>query len=296
MKTNRRSKLTQIFISHADEDKKDAECLKNWLSMAYTGIDVFLSSANGIHCGENPSKALEGAMGEADILIVLLSPIAVSKPWIVFEAGAVCGRHKTVLPLLCKGATNVAMVPAPIRAMFQVKLASRKNEFQDFLNGLTRVIGNPPANDSQSLRRRLSKKSADKKFLKSGQVISSFFCRATADAIEIKLFDGELTKSTTLRDVLPKEIRPLYDKYQGTNLTFQVALARCPTFCRENPKLFGKIRDANFWALNDHVVKGVKTPHLDPIFSRPLVEIYHEMNQREKSRRGRTGGTGPLEN
>lgn len=279
LKTKKRINLKQVFISHADEDKKDAECLKNWLFASYTGIDVFLSSANGIHCGENPSKALEGAMGEADVLIALLTPMSMNKPWIVFETGAVCGRRKKVLPLLCKGAKDVTAVPDPMRTMFQVNVVSRNNDFQDFLNELGTAIGDRHKQDAQSLRRRLMKKGTYENSIGTVPAASTPFCRTTADVIEIKLHDGELPQSTTLRDVLPSEIRSIYETYTGIDITFQVALAHCGSFRRENPKLYNVIRDANFWTLHDHMVKAVKKPRLAPIFSRPLVEIYRNLNQ-----------------
>ena len=146
-----------IFISHASEDSRMADAVKSWIKLAYNSVNVFLSSANGIHCGENPDKTLTNAIQNADVLILLLTPISTGKPWLVFEAGGVFGRKKTVLPILCNGVT-LEKVPSPIRQLFQVKDTKSRDEFTDFLNKIDSAVRQRHAKSGEGLRAKLKKR------------------------------------------------------------------------------------------------------------------------------------------
>ena len=155
-----RKKPPQIFISHvASSDKEIAKKFRDWIRVSYhkTNVGVFVSSADGINPGAVPATEIEQALRSTDALIVLLSNKALKSDWIVFEPAFVLGRKKTVLPLLCNGA-SFSEVPSSIKYMLQLKDASDANQFAQTISKLDTVIGCPHEESYEELRNSLSQK------------------------------------------------------------------------------------------------------------------------------------------
>lgn len=98
-----------IFISHAAEsDREMANKFKAWIMREYglQSENVFVSSSPDSISGDDFYTAKIGlALKRESVMIVLLSPAAIKKRWIVFETGVGFGRDSLLPPILCKGAT-----------------------------------------------------------------------------------------------------------------------------------------------------------------------------------------------
>lgn len=150
--------IPRIFISHATEDKEIAKILKERLVQTAHPfpISVFVSSDNGIDCGANPTKAIKNAAVASDVMISLLTPCSILKPWILFEAGCAWGRGITVLPIYFGGLTP-SQLPGPIQANFQAKKAEDPNEISNMLRALGETTGIHFALDCGSLAAEFQK-------------------------------------------------------------------------------------------------------------------------------------------
>lgn len=145
-----------IFISHAAEEDKDiAEAFQHWLNTAYKGrIKVFVSSTDGIHPTEMPSTAMQKALDEASVLLVLHTPNSTDKHWITYESGWAMGGKKISLHLLCKGA-SVDGIAAPIKTMSEIKNVADENHFKEIISVLNDTIGICNTEPFEQLRRIL---------------------------------------------------------------------------------------------------------------------------------------------
>ena len=159
-----REVVKQIFISHvANEDKKEAEELSNWLKTAYKNIEVFVSSLNSIECGSDPMSTLVEGLSKTDALILLMTPPAMKNFWVVFEAGFVFGKHRkkkrchNVFPLICKGA-RIPDLPKPIISLMQAKDVTEGDGLEQALASLSKVLDQPYTKSVDTLRESLSRK------------------------------------------------------------------------------------------------------------------------------------------
>lgn len=107
----------QIFISHITEDAGAAARLKLRLTEDFLDLlVVFLSSdTESIAAGEEWFASLSEALRNSSIFIVLCSPIAVSRPWVNFEAGAAWMRNIPLIPV-CFGGLRPRDLPMPLSA------------------------------------------------------------------------------------------------------------------------------------------------------------------------------------
>jgi hypothetical protein len=94
-----------VFISHINEEKDTAICLKEFLreSLGW-GLQVFVSSDyESISGGEIWFNKIVDALKSSPVEIVLLSPNSVSRQWINFEAGVGIGAGVLVIPVVVHG-------------------------------------------------------------------------------------------------------------------------------------------------------------------------------------------------
>jgi hypothetical protein len=108
---------TQIFISHITEDAALAARLKLRMTEDFLGqLTVFLSSdTESIAAGEVWFSSVSEALRNSSIFIALCSPIAVTRPWVNFEAGAAWMREIPVIPA-CFGGLRPRDLPMPLAA------------------------------------------------------------------------------------------------------------------------------------------------------------------------------------
>ncbi|HEX8672409.1 MAG TPA: toll/interleukin-1 receptor domain-containing protein [Longimicrobium sp.] len=128
----------QIFVSHIHEERDLAIAIKNTIEDCFLGsVRVFVSSDTGdLRSGDDWFERIAGTLREAQMVVLILSDVSISRPWINFEAGAAwfTGTH-TVLPV-CVGGMQISRLPPPFH---------RKQALQ---------LGGPPDFDRLSRRSR----------------------------------------------------------------------------------------------------------------------------------------------
>lgn len=137
-----KKKIPIVFISHyAHEDSELAKKFKQWIETHYKvqKVKVFASSAEScIKTGTFFMSKIGQMLTMKDVLISLLTPASMSRPWVIFETGAgVCA--KALLPILCRGAQKKDLVP-PFQEL-QIKDASIPSQFHEVLRELDKALG-----------------------------------------------------------------------------------------------------------------------------------------------------------
>src|SRR5690349_13398968 len=95
----------RVFISHFTAEKKIAASFQNFFRDAFPSVDVFRSSdAESIPTGEGQYRTIIDALTSSEVMIVLLSPDSVRRPWVPFETGFGLGRGAKVITLLLRQA------------------------------------------------------------------------------------------------------------------------------------------------------------------------------------------------
>ena len=119
---------TQIFISHITEEAGIAAMLKLRMTEDFLGqLTAFLSSdTESIAAGEEWFSSVSGALRNSSIFIVLCSPVAVSRPWVNFEAGAAWMREIPVIPI-CFGGLRPRDLPMPLSARQGLELTNAQD-------------------------------------------------------------------------------------------------------------------------------------------------------------------------
>ena len=143
-------KKFRVFISHyANADKEIAAKLKEWIETQYQSkVKVFASSSehngvtiNSIKSGTFATSEIDTNLATHDVLITLLTPTSIKRPWVIFESGAGFGRGKTFIPILCKGLTRESIDKNnPLREL-EVRSASAPSNFNTILQELDAALG-----------------------------------------------------------------------------------------------------------------------------------------------------------
>jgi len=115
--------MASIFMSFIHEEEQVASNVKSFipLILGHT-IDTFMSSdKNAIYAGEDWMKRIFEELGTAKVLVSMLSPVSVQRPWINFEAGAAWMRDAKVIPV-CFGGLPVDGLPKPYSILQAVEI------------------------------------------------------------------------------------------------------------------------------------------------------------------------------
>jgi hypothetical protein len=87
-------------------------------------IESFMSSdEEAIYAGEDWMGRILGELKEAKVLISMLSPISVKRPWINFEAGAAWMGAAKVIPV-CFGGLKIGELPKPYSSLQAIELGT----------------------------------------------------------------------------------------------------------------------------------------------------------------------------
>src|SRR6185369_15401154 len=108
-------KTVQIFVSHISEEREVALALQRMLQDLFSGDgEVFTSTdSRSILPGADWLQCIEGALGQADVVIVLCSRASVQRPWVQFELGAAWMRKLLIIPV-CHSGMKVVDLPMPL--------------------------------------------------------------------------------------------------------------------------------------------------------------------------------------
>jgi hypothetical protein len=102
-----RSKNKTVFVSHVSEDASVAGRLKRAIARDFLGlVTPFVSSdTSSVAAGEDWLVAIDTALKESSLLVVLCSARSIRRPWINFEAGAAWVRGIPLVPACHDGFT-----------------------------------------------------------------------------------------------------------------------------------------------------------------------------------------------
>ena len=146
-----------LFVSHISEESKYAALLKEMIHDDFLDLaECFTSSDIGsIGAGENWLTAVEGAMRDAEAVIVLCSEASVRRPWVQFEVGAAWMRGVPVIPV-CHSGMKTGDLQMPLSLRQGVELPTETG-IEKLYEGIARIleIKRPPK--PRDLAERLAK-------------------------------------------------------------------------------------------------------------------------------------------
>jgi hypothetical protein len=137
-----------VFVSHTEADKPIADALSEAIDRLFKGkVTVSYSTKRGgdgaVRAGENWFTWIGTQVSNSRVTVVLLTPRSVSKPWLLWETGAVYGAAlmqggesaRTVRPLLYR--LDADDMPSPLRASnVQSLRGDRSEDIEEFLSQL----------------------------------------------------------------------------------------------------------------------------------------------------------------
>ncbi len=121
------TKKQVIFISHISTEKTVANILKREIEVVFgDDVEVFVSSIPGsIEPGSDWLNGIQKKMNDATIVIVLITPISITRTWIWFEIGAswlkMIKKELNIYPL-CAPEIDLGSLPEPLSRLQALSL------------------------------------------------------------------------------------------------------------------------------------------------------------------------------
>ena len=115
--------MADIFMSFIHEEGLVAESIQDFIGKLFgEAASVFRSSDEGaIYAGDDWMAKIITELSTAKVLISILSPNSISRPWINFEAGAARINKIKVIPV-CVGGLKIADLPKPYSSLQGVEI------------------------------------------------------------------------------------------------------------------------------------------------------------------------------
>jgi hypothetical protein len=105
--------MADVFISFIHEEQPVAAAVQQLLRASLHTEKVFLSSDEWqIFAGEQWLERIKQELAKAHVVVLLLSPRSVERPWVNFEAGAAWLTGKVIIPSCFCGLSKGAL-PKP---------------------------------------------------------------------------------------------------------------------------------------------------------------------------------------
>jgi hypothetical protein len=102
--------MAHVFISFIHEEQAIATAIQEVLSGLLPANDVFISADNyQVFAGEIWLEKIRRELDEAKVVVLMLSPASIKRPWINFEAGAAWLTGKALIPVCFGGLTKGSM-------------------------------------------------------------------------------------------------------------------------------------------------------------------------------------------
>jgi hypothetical protein len=117
--------VADVFISFIHEEVIVASWVSRFIAEIFEpNVGVFQSSDRStIYAGEEWMKRIFEELQSAKVLVSLLSPESVGRPWINFEAGAAWMGNVKVIPVLFAGLT-ITTLPKPYSSLQAVEIGN----------------------------------------------------------------------------------------------------------------------------------------------------------------------------
>jgi hypothetical protein len=122
--------MATIFMSFIHEEKFSASCVSFFIkNVLGHSIDTFMSSdETAIYAGEDWMTRILKELETAKVLISMLSPDSVKRPWINFEAGA-AWMGKTIVIPVCFGGLTIAQLPKPYSSLQALEIETHEGAY-----------------------------------------------------------------------------------------------------------------------------------------------------------------------
>jgi hypothetical protein len=105
--------MADVFISFIHEEQAVATAVQKILRVSLSKQNVFLSSDEWqIFAGEQWLERIKEELKSAKVVVLMLSPTSVNRPWVNFEAGAAWLTGKLLIPA-CFGGLSEGDLPKP---------------------------------------------------------------------------------------------------------------------------------------------------------------------------------------
>jgi len=139
-----------IFISHITQEKEIACVIKSFIEEKFLGIvDVFVSShEESLKLGDDWMSTIKNSMIDCTMIIVICSPISITRPWINFESGAGWIKGTPVIPL-CHSGLSPGKLPVPLNS-FQGGILNKKEDIEKLFNRIASVLEMKPPNSNDN--------------------------------------------------------------------------------------------------------------------------------------------------
>lgn len=117
----------RLFVSHISEEGDVAALLKQTMEEDFLHLVELFTSSDivSITTGEDWLGAVERAMNEAAVVIVLCSKASVQRPWVQFEIGAAWMKQVPIIPV-CHSGMKVTELPMPLSRLQGVELGTAR--------------------------------------------------------------------------------------------------------------------------------------------------------------------------
>lgn len=135
----------RIFISHIHEEAEIGAVLKRWIEDAFPGeVEAFVSSdPRDLPGGKQWLSEIEAKLRDPGncLLISVLSPASIGRPWISLEFGGAWIRGTPIFPL-CHSGQASSSLPRPL-GDFQGAAMEQKNVGELIINAIARAAALP---------------------------------------------------------------------------------------------------------------------------------------------------------
>lgn len=143
--------LVKVFVSHAHVDTAIAEALKTLLAKIFDDVEVDYSSdrsaGGGVEAGANWLQWILDKVRSCNVAVVVLTPESLSRPWLMWESGAVNGialaleEQRQIVPLLFR--VNRENLSGPLSHL-QAEQGETKEGIYRLVQAVWHLLGRRP--------------------------------------------------------------------------------------------------------------------------------------------------------
>jgi hypothetical protein len=206
-----------IFISHIAEEKEIAKALKEFLDQKFLKtVDVFVSShQESVQLGDDWLTTIKKSMIDCQLVIILCSPISISRPWVNFEAGAGWVKNIPVIPL-CHSGLTPGTLPVPVNS-FQGGLLNSEDDIAKVFSRIADLLNiSKPDTDSKEFFEAVSSFEAE---IQSGLLVKDTTFLFNLVYRQVELLKYSIYASTLSYEALSK-IDIQNESIQNHNFSF----------------------------------------------------------------------------
>ena len=141
----------QVFLSHVHEDAEFAKMIRAWIeSSLLEAVDFFINTdSESLLIGEDWLRRVREALEHSNIMLVIVSPVSIQRPWIHFETGAGYVRDIPVIPL-CIDGVKLDSLDLPLRLLQGLELPAKESETR-LISRIAEAAGLRPPKDLDEL-------------------------------------------------------------------------------------------------------------------------------------------------